>query len=57
MLATPRRDETAARAQMNEIPARRTSTIIDASRSYDNSRRQGRLIGRGARARQKIGSN
>jgi hypothetical protein len=56
MLATPRRDETAARAQMNEIPARRTSTIIDASRSYDNSRRQGRLIGRGARARQKIGA-
>ena len=29
MLATPRRDDAAARAQMNEIPARRTSTIID----------------------------
>ena len=53
MLATPRRDA-AARAQMNKIPARRTSTIIDASSSCDNSRRQGRLIGSGARARQKI---
>ena len=56
MLATPRRDDAAARAQMNEIPPRRASTIIDASSSYDNSRRQGRLIGRGARARQKIGA-
>ena len=56
MLATPRRDETAARAQMNEIAPRRTSTIIDASSSYDKSRRQGRLIGRGARARRKLGA-
>ena len=45
MLATPRRDDAAARAQMNKIPARRTSTIIDASSSCDNSRRQGRLNG------------
>ena len=55
MLATPRRDDP-ARAQMNEIAPRRTSTIIDASSSYDKSRRQGRLIGRDARALQKLGA-
>ena len=50
MLAMPRRDDAAARAQMIEIACGVHLQIIDASSSYDHSRRQGRLIGRGARA-------
>ena len=56
MLATPRRDDAAARAQMIEIACGVHLQIIDASSSYDNSRRQGRLIGRGARVRRKLGA-
>ena len=54
--ATPRRDDAAARAQMIEIACGVHLQIIDASSSYDNSRRQGRLIGRGARVRRKLGA-
>ena len=56
MLAMPRRDDAAARAQMIEIACGVHIQIIDASSSYDNSRRQGRLIGRGARTRRKLGA-
>jgi len=54
--ATPRRDDAAARAQMIEIACGVHLQIIDASSSYDNSWRQGRLIGRDARARRKLGA-